>query len=262
MFKDKYGFEYDINLLNLDKVEITLKDVEGSIEDLNKIAKDIEKKEEKLQPNYSYREINERKRQAKNNVYINVIDELKEKTNFKEKKTYKAIYIKKDHKLLKEREKIKDLKMINLFVNRLNKKCINIIKKKESVYIYGQSAYIALYFLKTIKKHKRAKILRKKRKTHTEIYIIIPKMYMRDFLEYLKTENVNYYIYLSHLGYLIEDKNIYEQNNYGKVLKISKKYAKKENKIDNIIQKLFSIEDKNFIEVAQNWIIENIKSNK
>ena len=83
---------------------------------------------------------------------------------------------------------------------------------------------------------------------------------MQDFLEYLKTENINYYIYLSHLGYLIEDKNIYEHNNYGKVLKISKKYAKKENKIDGIIQKLFSIDDKNFIEVVQNWIIENIKS--
>lgn len=262
MFKDKYGFEYDINLLNLDKCKITLKDVEGSIEDLDKITRNTENKEEKLQQNYSYREINERKRQAKNNIYVNGIDGLKEKTNLKEKKTYKIINIKKEHKLLKEREKIKDLKMINLFVNRLNKKCINIIKKKESIYIYGQSAYIALYFLKTIKKHKRAKILRKKRKTHTEIYIIIPKMYMQDFLEYLKTENVNYYIYLSHLGYLIEDKNIYEHNNYGKVLKISKKYAKKENKIDNIIQKLFIIDDKNFMEVARNWIIENIKSNK
>ena len=161
MFKDKYGFEYDINLLNLDKCKITLKDVEGSIEDLDKIAKNTENKEEKLQQNYSYREINERKRQAKNNIYVNGIDGLKEKTNLKEKKTYKIINIKKDHKLLKEKEKIKDLKMINLFVNRLNKKCINIIKKKESVYIYGQSVYIALYFLKTIKKHKRAKILRK-----------------------------------------------------------------------------------------------------
>ena len=108
----------------------------------------------------------------------------------KEKKTYKIINIKKDHKLLKEREKIKDLKMINLFINRLNKKFINIIKKKDTIYIYGQSAYIALYFLKAIKKHKRAKIVRRKRKTHTEIYIIIPKIYMQDFLEYLKAENV------------------------------------------------------------------------
>lgn len=272
MFKDKYGFEYGINLLNLDKNKITLKDVEGSIEDLDRIVQSEEKKEckkiqnsnktfkEKLESEYSYREINERKRQSKNNIYVNKIEELKEKTSLKEKKTYKIINIKKDHKLLKEREKIKDLKMINLFINRLNKKCINIIKKKDTIYIYGQSAYIALYFLKAIKKHKRAKILRRKRKMHTEIYIIIPKMYMQDFLEYLKAENVNYYIYLSHLGYLIEDKNIYEHNNYGKILKIAKKYAKKENKIDNMIQKLVSIEDKNFIEVALNWIIEKIKS--
>lgn len=268
MFKDKYGFEYSINLLNLDKSKITLKDVEGSIEDIDGTVKSVENKKiqnsnkvfkEKLESKYSYREINERKRQAKNNIYVNKIDELKEKTTLKEKKTYKIINIKKDHKLLKEREKIKDLKMINLFINRLNKKCINIIKKKDTIYIYGQSAYIALYFLKTIKKYKRAKILRKKRKTYTEIYIVIPKMFMQDFLEYLKTENINYYIYLSHLGYLIEDKNIYENNNYGKVLKIAKKYAKKENKIDNIIQKLVRIEDKNFIEVAQNWVIEKIK---
>lgn len=285
MFKDKYGFEYSINLLNLEKnkeeqekkgkeEKTIFKYLEGTIEELDKIIKNTENKQDKkekqngnkvfketLEPKYSYREINERKRKAKNNIYLNKIDELKKQTNLKEKKTYKIINIKKDHKLLKEREKIKDLKMINIFINRLNKKCINIIKKKYTIYIYGQSAYIVLYFLKTIKKHKRAKILRKKRKTHTEIYIIIPKMYMRDFLEYLKTENVSYYIYLSHLGYLIEDKKIYKNNNYGKVLQISKKYVKKENKIDNIIQKLFSIEDKNFIEVVRNWIIENIKSN-
>lgn len=283
MFKDKYGFEYSINLLNLEKnkeeqkkkgkeEKITLKYLEGTIEDLDEIIQNTENKQDKkekqnnnkvckeeLEQTYSYREINERKRKAKNNIYVNKIDELKKQTNLKEKKTYKIINIKKDHKLLKEREKIKDLKMINIFINRLNKKCINIIKKKETIYIYGQSAYIALYFLKTIKTYKRAKILRKKRKTHTEIYIIIPKMCMRDFLEYLKIENVSYYIYLSHLGYLIEDKNIYENNNYGKVLKISKKYAKKENKIYNIIQKLFGIEDKNFIEVVRNWITENIK---
>lgn len=163
----------------------------------------------------------------------------------KEKQKHIIHKIKKLENIVKKRDRKKKNKIPNsVLINLINKDSINLYDNSyNNLTIYGKAVYIIYFVLKEKMKIfnslKDIKIRRRMYNKSTTInYINVPIIEKEYIISALKKLNINYYIISQRLGYLVLEKEVFKDNKFKKVYKLSKKDFKKEKSLNEIKNKI------------------------